>query len=61
MLRMKELWSYLLYLFDGGENFRRAIQRCRDTGDYSRTVDELFRSCSLRDAPALPWAGQTVF
>lgn len=61
MLRMKELWSYLLYLFDGGENFRRSIQRCRDTGDYSRTVDELFRSCSLRDAPALPWAGQTVF
>ena len=61
MLRMKELWSYLLYLFEGGEDFRRPIQRCRDTGEYARTVDGLFRACSLRSAPALPWAGQTAF
>ena len=61
MLRMKELWSYLLYLFEGGEDFRRPLRRCRDTGEYGRTVDALFRACSLRSAPALPWAGQTAF
>ena len=61
MLRMKEVWSYLLYLFDGGQNFRKSIQRCRDTGDYERTVEELFRTCSLRPEPELPWAGETNF
>ena len=61
MLRMKEVWSYLLYLFDGGQNFRKSIQRCRDTGDYERTVEELFRTCPLRPEPELPWAGETNF
>ena len=61
MLRMKEVWSYLLYLFDGGQKFRKAIQRCRDTGDYERTVEELFRTCPLLPGPELPWAGETDF
>ena len=48
MMRMKELWSYLLGLFDGAERPGKALRRARDPAEYRTQAAAILRSAGLR-------------
>ena len=49
MRRMKELWGFMLGLFDGGEQLRRKMMRTEDTGVFEDCVADVFARLALRD------------
>ena len=49
MLRMKEVWFYLIHLFGDNARHAKAIKKARDTGEYEGAVAAVFR-----DLPLLP-------
>ena len=51
MLRMKEVWFYLIHLFEGGDKLSKAIKKARDPLDYEGAVRLVFRELPL--APQL--------
>ena len=55
MLRMKEIWFYLIHLFEGGEKFAKRIRREMDPDRYESTVRELFQYLPLRTDAAGGW------
>lgn len=55
MLRMKEIWVYLIHLFGDSEKLERRIRRASDTVDFESAVAEVFRTLPLLDAPAGEW------
>lgn len=53
MLRMKEIWFYLIGLFDGAGPFEKALRKAADPRAYESQVSRLFGECPLRtDNPA---------
>lgn len=53
--RMKQLWIYLICLFDGGERIARKLCRVRNPADYETLEAEIFRTLPLRrDAAGVP-------
>ena len=55
MLRMKEIWVYLIHLFGDSEKLERRIRRASDTVHFESAVAEVFRTLPLLDAPAGEW------
>lgn len=59
VFHMKELWSYLCRLFDGGEKLFKQIKKAQDSAAYEGAVDRIFRELPLRaeadwgDAPGI--------
>lgn len=51
-LRMKEMWSYLIRLFDGGERHAKALKKSRDTAEYEAAAAAIFRDLPLLDSAA---------
>lgn len=47
--RMKEVWFYLIHLFDGGERYGGRMRRSRGPAEYERIEREIFRDLPLRD------------
>lgn len=47
--RMKEVWFYLIHLFDGGERYGGRMRRSRGPAEYERIEGEIFRDLPLRD------------
>ena len=47
MLRMKEVWFYLIHLFGDNAKHARAIKKARDTGEYESAVAAVFRELPL--------------
>lgn len=47
--RMKEVWFYLIHLFQGGEKLSRQLRRSRTPGDYERIEMEIFSTLPLLD------------
>ena len=47
--RMKEVWFYLIHLFQGGERYGGRMRRSRGPVEYERIEAEIFRDLSLRD------------
>ena len=47
--RMKELWFYLIHLFDGGEKQSKAMRRVKRPGDYERIEASIFGELPLRE------------
>ena len=43
VFHMKELWSYLYRLFQGGEKPLKRIRKAADSPSYERAVEEMFR------------------
>ena len=43
MLRMKEVWFYLIHLFGDSQRHAKAIRKARDTGEYESAVTAVFR------------------
>lgn len=49
MRRMKELWSYMLGSFSGGEKLQKRMMRTRDTGVFDDCVAAVFRELPLAE------------
>ena len=47
MLRMKEVWFYLIHLFGDSQRHAKAIRKARDTGEYESAVAAVFRDLEL--------------
>ena len=52
--RMKELWFYLIHLFDGGDKLGREMRRVSHPRQYERLEEEIFRDLPLRREPQGP-------
>lgn len=61
MQRLKEVWSYLLYLFADRESYGKKLRKTTDPAQYERVAAELIRDLDLLPEPELPWRGVTVF
>ena len=47
--RMKEVWFYLIHLFQGGERYGGRMRRSRGAAEYERIEAEIFRDLPLRE------------
>lgn len=47
MLRMKELWCYLICLFQDGEKHGKAIRKAKDPAEYETRTAAVFRELEL--------------
>ena len=47
MLRMKEVWFYLIHLFGDSQRHAKAIRKARDTDEYESAVAAVFRELEL--------------
>ena len=49
--RMKEIWFYLIHLFDGGERLGGRMRRSRGPKAYEELEAQIFQELDLLDAP----------
>ena len=47
--RMKEVWFYLIHLFEGGERIDKKMRRSRSPGEYEALEAQIFAELPLRD------------
>ena len=47
--RMKEVWFYLIHLFEGGERIDKKMRRSRSPGEYESLEAQIFAELPLRD------------
>ena len=47
--RMKEVWFYLIHLFEGGEKHAKQMRRLHTPRDYEALAAAIFRELPLRD------------
>ena len=45
---MKELWFYMISLFDDAEKFAKKIKKAERLKDYNQIINTLFATCDLR-------------
>lgn len=50
--RMKEVWFYLIHLFDGGERLGGRMRRSRGPRAYEELEAQIFQELDLLDAPS---------
>lgn len=55
MLRMKEIWFYLMGLFRDGEKLAKTIKKAREPMEYEQAVTQVFQTLELRDALQADW------
>jgi len=53
--RMKELWFYLIRLFDGGEPYEKKFRRLNVPAEYETLEDAVFRDLPLRESVIGPF------
>jgi len=51
MHRMKAIWQYMLASFDGGEGYRKKLEKARRWDDFLAVTDEIFDRLELKDSP----------
>lgn len=61
MLRMKELWSYLIWLFSDSERHGKALKKARTTDQYEDRVAAIFQELPLRTDSAAGWRDCPIF
>ena len=42
MLRMKEVWFYLIHLFDGADALKKSLRKAREGWEYETVVNQIF-------------------
>ncbi len=47
--RMREVWFYLIHLFDDAEKLNKQLRRFRTPGEYQQIQSEILASCPLRE------------
>lgn len=55
MLRMKEVWFYLIHLFRDGEAYAKRIKKASDPRDFEGAAAGIFRDLPLREDAAAGW------
>ena len=55
MLRMKEVWFYLIRLFLEGDKLSKAIKKARDPLDYEAAVRSVFSDLELSPVLRPDW------
>lgn len=67
MLRMKELWAYLLALFQDSERLGKRLRKATDPAQFDQIMEEILRELPLREeacspfGTALPLQGEKLF
>mgnify|MGYP002569380315 CR=1 FL=1 len=61
MLRMKELWFYLIWLFEGQERLSKALKKARTPDEYEARVADIFAELPLRADSAAGWRDRPIF
>lgn len=61
MLRMKELWFYLIWLFEGQERLGKALKKAKNPAEYEACVEAIFGELSLREESAAGWRDKPIF
>ena len=46
---MKEVWFYLIHLFEGGERIDKKLRRSRSAWEYEHLEAQIFGELPLRD------------
>lgn len=55
MFRLKESWSYLICLFDGGEKLYKRLRKTTDIQEYCAISKEIFETIPLRNKLSPNW------
>ena len=55
MLRMKEIWYFLIHLFRDGERYGKKLKKTADPAEYEGLARGVFRELELLDAPDGAW------
>lgn len=55
MFRMKEIWSYLILLFDQREKYQKILRKTSSLTEYHGTVARIFRELPLRQDAEISW------
>lgn len=55
MLRMKELWFYLIWLFDGAERYGKQLRKARTPAEFDGCAAAIFQELELLPASAAGW------
>ena len=55
MLRMKEIWFYLMGLFDDDGRYAKRLRKAGDVREYECQVAAVFRDLALRADAAAVW------
>jgi tRNA-dihydrouridine synthase len=50
LFKMKELWAYMIQMFDGGEKYGKKIQKSQRLADYRAAVSQLFEELELKES-----------
>lgn len=53
MLRMKELWGYMIYIFSDSKKYIKKIKKAQKLNDYNAAVSSLFRECDIINGAGL--------
>ncbi len=51
MLRMKEIWSFQIHLFEDHASYHKKLKKCTDPRQYEALVADIFRDLTLRTEP----------
>ena len=55
MFRMKELWSYFIWLFDDRDRYLKMLRKAVSLSEYQAAVARIFGELPLRDEAQVPW------
>ena len=55
MFRMKEVWSYLILLFDGREKYQKLLRKTTSLTEYQAITTRIFRELPLRQDAEINW------
>ena len=55
MFRMKEIWSWLILLFDDRDRLWKILRKTTSLTEYRATVTRIFRDCPIREEPEVNW------
>lgn len=48
LFKMKELWFYMIQLFEASEKCAKKIKKSEWLKDYEKAIDTLFAQCTLK-------------
>lgn len=55
MLRMKEVWFYLIHLFSDSEKYAKRLKKAADTAAFESCVSDIFQELELLELSAAGW------
>lgn len=56
LFKMKELWFYLIHLFEGGARYGKKLRKVQRISEYRLLMEQLFAECSLGQPRELEFA-----